>query len=63
MFEQPLNNGMLRRAAMVSQSPSMIRQWIEMTTNPGGAEPRWQILPHPTRARAMLTAEQWMGNS
>ena len=62
MFEQSLNNGMMRRAAMVSQSPSVIRQWIETTTVPGAADPRWQILPHPTRARALITAEQWMGN-
>jgi hypothetical protein len=62
MFEQQIPNGMVRRAAMVSQSPSMIRQWIETSTNPRGAEPRWQILPHPTRARALITAEQWMGN-
>ena len=27
-----------------------------------GVEPRWQILPHPTKARALITAEQWMGN-
>lgn len=62
MFEQSLGNGMVRRAAMVSQSPSVIRQWIETTTNPRGAEPRWQVLPHPTRARALLTAGEWMGN-
>jgi hypothetical protein len=62
MFEQQIPNGIVRRAAMVSQSPSVIRQWIESTTNPRGAEPRWQILPHPTKARALISAEQWMGN-
>ena len=50
MFEQPLPGDLVRRAAMVSQSPSMIRQWIENTTSPRGGEPRWQIFPHPTRA-------------
>ncbi len=62
MFEQSLGNGMVRRAAMVSQSPSMIRQWIETTTNPRGNEPHWQILPHPSKARALMTAGQWMGS-
>src|SRR5262249_26688014 len=36
VFEQALPNGMVRRAAMVSQSPSVIRQWIETSTNPNG---------------------------
>ncbi len=60
MFEQALGNGMVRRAAMVSQSPSVIRQWIDSSTSPSGAEPRWQVFPQPTRARAMMTAEEWM---
>ncbi|HEY2156538.1 MAG TPA: DUF1570 domain-containing protein [Isosphaeraceae bacterium] len=60
MFEQALGNGMVRRAAMVSQSPLMIRQWIDSSTNPTGGEPRWQVLPHPSRNRAMMTAEQWV---
>ncbi len=62
MFEQALGNGMVRRAAMVSQSPSMIRQWIDSSTNPAGGEPRWQVFPHPSRARALMTAEQWVRN-
>jgi hypothetical protein len=60
MFEQALGNGTVRRAAMVSQSPSMIRQWIDGSTNPAGGEPRWQVLPPPSRARALVTAEQWV---
>jgi hypothetical protein len=51
---------MVRRATMVSQSPSVIRQWIEGTTNPAGAEPRWQVLPRPTRVRAQLAAQEWL---
>lgn len=62
-FEQPLPGNAVRRAAMVSQSPSMIRQWIESTTSPRGGEPHWQAIPHPTKARALLTVEQWIGGS
>ena len=61
MFEQPFPGNTVRRSAMVSQSPQVIRQWIETSTSPRGGDPRWQILPHPTRARAILTAEHWVG--
>ena len=38
MFEQPLNTGATRRASMVSQSPSIISQWIEgAAARPGRA--------------------------
>ena len=60
MFEQRVGGGMIKRAAIVSQSPSMIRQWLESVNTLDGAPPSWEALPHPTRARALLTAEQWM---
>jgi hypothetical protein len=60
MFEQRLRTGMVKRGAIVSQSTSMIRQWLETVTVSDGAAPSWNLLPHPTRARALLTAEQWM---
>ena len=60
-YEQSLNNGSVYRAIMVSQSPSMIQQWIESVHNPRGGQPHWQILPHSTRARAILSAQEWLG--
>jgi hypothetical protein len=63
VFEQNLQDGRLYRAAYVSQSPSMIRQWIETSTSQTGAEPRWQISPQSSKARALLTVQQWMGNN
>jgi hypothetical protein len=60
MFEQRVGAGMIKHAAIVSQSPSMIRQWLETVSTVEGALPTWEALPHPTRARALLTAEQWM---
>jgi hypothetical protein len=59
-FMQQVSPGMIRRATFVSQSPSMIRQWLETIQAENGAPPTWEVLPHPTRARAMLTAEQWI---
>jgi hypothetical protein len=63
MFQQPLASGMIHRAVIVSQSPSMIRQWLENMSTPNGGPPNWEVLPHPTRARALLTAKQWLGNN
>jgi hypothetical protein len=62
-FQQPLASGVLRRAAMVSQSPAMIRQWVEETTLPQGGPPVWHAQPFPTRTRARLAAETWINGS
>lgn len=59
-FEQPLVNGMVRRAAMVSQSPQLIRQWIDEMSNPAVGVPSWQATPFPSRARAQLAVQGWM---
>jgi hypothetical protein len=59
-FEQSLPAGLMRRAAMVSQSPQMIFQWIEEMRTPQGAPPNWQAFPHTTRARALLAVETWV---
>jgi len=61
MFEQQIPGNRVRRAAMVSQSPLVIRQWIQTTTSPKGAQPRWQMLPHLSKARALLEAHQFIG--
>jgi Protein of unknown function (DUF1570) len=63
IFVQPLGNGMVRRAARVSQSPQIIQQWVQEMTAPNGAEPNWEAVPRPTRARAILAAEEWMSGS
>ena len=59
-YEQSLPAGLLKRAAMVSQSPQMIQQWVEEISDPLGAQPTWQALPHATRARALLAVEEYM---
>ncbi len=60
LFEQTIGANAIRRSAMVSQSPSVIRQWIESTPLPQGGPSQWQTVPGPTRARAFLAADQWM---
>jgi len=60
MFEQPIPPGVVRRAAMVSQSPQVIMQWVQELTSPGAGMVSWQALPHPTRQRANLVIQDWM---
>ncbi|MFO0909919.1 MAG: DUF1570 domain-containing protein [Isosphaeraceae bacterium] len=60
MFEQRVPCNLVRRAAIVSQSPSMILQWLQTVTSPRGDEPSWKAVPHSTRTRAYVTAEQFM---
>lgn len=59
-FEQPFGNGMVRRAAMVSQSPSMIQQWIQEVSSPRGAAPSWDVNAHLSRHQALKAAESFM---
>lgn len=59
-FEQPLTRGVIRRAAMVSQSRDVVYQWVETMADPQGGPIRWLAQPYPTRTRARLAAEQWM---
>lgn len=62
MFEQPLTTGLVRRAAMVSQSPQVIRQWVQELSNPNAGPVSWQALPHSSRARANLVVQHWIRN-
>ncbi len=59
-YEQSLPAGLLKRAAMVSQSPQMIQQWVEEISDPMGAPPTWQALPFLSRTQALLAVEEWM---
>jgi hypothetical protein len=60
IFEQHVGPSAVRRHFMVSQSPSVIREWLESITVPEGGEPRWRALPHFTQKKALEAAEQWM---
>ena len=60
LYEQPVGGNSIRRAAMVSQSPSVIRQWLDNVPHPRGEAGQWHALPWPSRKRATLAAEQWI---
>ena len=61
VFQQRIGTTNLhKRAAIVSQSPTMIRQWLETITNPNSEEPSWEVHPFPTRAGALAVAEEWI---
>lgn len=60
MFEQRVGGGLMKRAAIVSQSPSMIRQWLDTVSSSQGDPPLWQALPFPNRTPALATAQDWV---
>jgi hypothetical protein len=60
MFQQRIGNGMVRRAALVSQSPSTIRQWLETITSPRGEPPAWEFYSFPNRTPALAVAQDWV---
>ena len=59
MFQQRVLGNQVRRAAMVSQSPSLIRQWLETTTTAGDL-PAWQAVSFKTRTPAVAAAEAFV---
>jgi Protein of unknown function (DUF1570) len=60
VFQQALGNGVVRRAATVSQSPQIIQQWVQEMTSSMGDIPTWEVIAWPTRARAEQAAQEWM---
>jgi len=63
IFEQPVGVQRLRRMAMVSQSPSMIQQWLEGCVSPNGGQPRWDVFPQPNRGSAKFMIQQWINGT
>jgi hypothetical protein len=60
MAQKRAGNGQLHRDAIVSQSPSVISQWLEALGAPEGVPPAWDVYRSLSRARAVLTAEAWL---
>jgi Protein of unknown function (DUF1570) len=60
MFQQRVPGNRFKRAAMVSQSPSLIRQWLETTTAPTGDVPVWEAFSFKTRNPAVVAAEAFV---
>jgi hypothetical protein len=59
-FVQELSPTVIYRAAIVSQSPALISQWLDEMTSPRGGAVIWHASPFPTRIRANAAAEQWI---
>ncbi len=60
IFEQRMPQGRTRRAAIVSQSPSMINQWIDTVSLSEGEPPLWQVFEFETRTPALATADRFV---
>lgn len=60
MFQQRVGGGMTQRAALVSQSPSTIREWIDKLTSPRGEVPVWTFYPYPHRTPALAAAQAFL---
>ncbi len=61
-FEQELPTGFIRRGTIVSQSPSIIQEWLVSTVTPEGGIYVWQAFPFPTRGSAQAYTRQWLGS-
>lgn len=59
-FEQPQPGGFVRRGTVVSQSPMVIREWIEQNLAPQGGPYLWQAVPFRSHARAVQYADRWL---
>ncbi len=60
LLEQRVSPNAVRRMAMVSQSPSLIRQWVETASSQGDGQVHWEPIAHPNRTRAVMTADTWV---
>ena len=60
-FEQAMPNGFIRRGTIVSQSPAMIRQWVQGMIDPNGGAGEWHAFPYQSRASATIACQQWLG--
>jgi Protein of unknown function (DUF1570) len=60
MFQQHVPGNQVKRAAMVSQSPSMIRQWLETNTAPAGDLPAWEAVSFKSRIPAVAAAQAFV---
>ena len=58
-FEQDMGPAPPRRGVYVTQSPTMIAQWLRSQTRPDGGLALWWASPYPSRNLARQAAESW----
>jgi len=59
VFEQVLPDSPNLRGTLVSQSPSVIRQWLGAIVAPNGGQAMWEVIPCQTRGQAFLRTRRW----
>lgn len=59
-FEQELPSGLVRRGTLVSQSPSIVQEWLQSIVTPEGGLWVWQAGYFPTRGSARAYTRQWL---
>ena len=59
-FERVVPNGLITRTGLVSQSPSVIREWLDETAKRIPGIPSWHIFTFPDREDAVLVLREWM---
>ena len=59
-FEQAVGLGLSRRGTLVSQSPTMIAQWLDAQSVPDAGPVSWWAEPYPSRNRARRAADAWL---
>ncbi len=59
IFEQVFPDSPNLRGTLVSQSPSVIRQWLDSMVAPHGGQALWEIIPCQTRGQALLRTRRW----
>ena len=59
-YAQPMPEGPPLRATLVSQSPTVIRQWLDTMYSPHGGAPAFEIVPCPSRAWAAYRVQGWL---
>lgn len=59
-LERVVPNGLITRTGLVSQSPSLIREWIDETVNRAPGVATWRIFPFADRQEAVLLMRGWV---
>ncbi len=60
IFEQTIEPGVVRRGTMVSQSPLVIRQWLECMASAFSEPYEWRVQSFATRSAAIGATESWL---
>lgn len=60
LFEQPVEPGVVRRGTLVSQSPLVVRQWLDTMASSHAGQYQWYLRPFSTRSAASQATDSWI---